>query len=263
MDLYEKVREASKEKKISINQMEKDLGFSRSYISKFRTIAPSIENLQKIADYLGISIDYLLGRDNVKTNVSNQILVEFYSLFKEFPEVSINVLSKLCKSERIDKDYTEKYVATNSNVSLEDYLNFENEQINIGFNKVLRILQFLEFEIPFIVGYVTGFVVSRQPANADLNKILDKLYITGKLKELLIKAQQMNTDELDKLIVDEGLNNFSEKDEVLLGKLEKAAKPVFGSFIKSELNAAHADGSPSDEEIKNAEDIMDNDENWD
>lgn len=61
MDLYEKIKLLAKTENVSINQMEKDLGFARSYISKFRTVTPSVENLQKIANYLKVSVDYLLG----------------------------------------------------------------------------------------------------------------------------------------------------------------------------------------------------------
>lgn len=38
MGLYENVKSAAKEKGYSINRLEKELGFSRSYILKFKTI---------------------------------------------------------------------------------------------------------------------------------------------------------------------------------------------------------------------------------
>ena len=60
MGLYENVREAAKEKGYSINRLEKELGLARSYISKFKNITPSADKLQKIADVLGVSVDYLL-----------------------------------------------------------------------------------------------------------------------------------------------------------------------------------------------------------
>ena len=66
MGLYENVREAAKEKGYSINRLEKELGFARSYISKFKNITPSADKLQKIADVLGVSVDYLLTGEEKK-----------------------------------------------------------------------------------------------------------------------------------------------------------------------------------------------------
>ena len=59
MGLYENVREAAKKKGYSINRLEKELGFARSYIGKFKTITPSIDKIQKIADFLDVTTDYL------------------------------------------------------------------------------------------------------------------------------------------------------------------------------------------------------------
>ena len=65
MGLYENVKEAAKKKGYSINRLEKELGFARSYISKFKTITPSADKIQRIADYLGVSTEYLLnGKEN-------------------------------------------------------------------------------------------------------------------------------------------------------------------------------------------------------
>ena len=60
MGLYENVRAAAKAKGYSINRLEKELGFARSYVSKFKTITPSADKIQKIADFLDVSSEYLL-----------------------------------------------------------------------------------------------------------------------------------------------------------------------------------------------------------
>lgn len=59
MGLYENVKEAAKNKGYSINKLEQELGFARSYIGKFKTITPSVDKIQKIADFLGVSVEYL------------------------------------------------------------------------------------------------------------------------------------------------------------------------------------------------------------
>lgn len=60
MGLYENVKNAANAKGYSINRLEKELGFARSYIGKFKTITPSVDKIQKIADFLGVSTDYLM-----------------------------------------------------------------------------------------------------------------------------------------------------------------------------------------------------------
>lgn len=73
MDLYKNIKEAAKLKGYSINRLEKELNFSRSYISKFKTITPSAEKIQKIADFLNVSVDYLMtGTDTAETQRPSQ-----------------------------------------------------------------------------------------------------------------------------------------------------------------------------------------------
>ena len=60
MGLYENVKEAAKAKWYSINRLEKELGFARSYISKFKNITPSADKIQKIADFLDVTSEFLL-----------------------------------------------------------------------------------------------------------------------------------------------------------------------------------------------------------
>ena len=62
MGLFEKISEACKRKGITVNALEKELGFARSSINKMKKSSPSGEKLAQIADYLGVSVDYLLER---------------------------------------------------------------------------------------------------------------------------------------------------------------------------------------------------------
>lgn len=59
MGLYEQIRNIAKEKGYSINRLEQELGFARSSINKFNKNKPSVDKLQQIADFLGVSLDYL------------------------------------------------------------------------------------------------------------------------------------------------------------------------------------------------------------
>ncbi len=50
MGLYENVKEAAKNKGYSINKLEQELGFARSYIGKFKTITPSVDAQEMFED---------------------------------------------------------------------------------------------------------------------------------------------------------------------------------------------------------------------
>lgn len=63
MGLYEQIKEVAKIKGYSINKLEKELGFARSSISKFNKNVPSMEKVQKIADFLNVSITDITGEE--------------------------------------------------------------------------------------------------------------------------------------------------------------------------------------------------------
>lgn len=46
--------------KISINRLEKECGLTRGSMSKWDDHAPSAEKVKKVADYFGVSVEYLL-----------------------------------------------------------------------------------------------------------------------------------------------------------------------------------------------------------
>lgn len=60
MTVYERIEKLRKQHKISQGNLEKELGFSNGSISKWRQSTPTFERLQKLADYFGVSVDYLM-----------------------------------------------------------------------------------------------------------------------------------------------------------------------------------------------------------
>lgn len=59
--IKENVKRLAKERKIPIAKMERDLGFSKKYISKLDQYNPSIDKVIAMAEYLGVSIDTVVG----------------------------------------------------------------------------------------------------------------------------------------------------------------------------------------------------------
>ena len=69
--LAERIKLTAKDRKVSVAQLLKDCCLNKDLISttQSRGYFPRIEALAKIADYLDVSVDYLLGRtDNPEIN---------------------------------------------------------------------------------------------------------------------------------------------------------------------------------------------------
>ena len=63
--VYDRIKELCREKGISVGKLEKDLEFSNGCISKWNESEPGIWKVQKVADYLGVPIESLLGEREV------------------------------------------------------------------------------------------------------------------------------------------------------------------------------------------------------
>lgn len=73
MSIYQRIKDLANEKNISIRELEKQLGFSNGAVNKWEIKAPS-DKLEAVADYFGVTVDYLLGKTNFKYTVEG----EFY-----------------------------------------------------------------------------------------------------------------------------------------------------------------------------------------
>lgn len=62
MNTYEIIKDLSRQKKISIRQLEMKFGYSNGYLAKWKNNTPNADELVRLADYFEVSVDYLLGR---------------------------------------------------------------------------------------------------------------------------------------------------------------------------------------------------------
>ena len=77
-EMYEIIDALLAERNISGAQMSADLGMSRSFMTelrKGRAKGIKLETAQKIADYFGVSVDYLLGR-NTQSQIGRAVQQE-------------------------------------------------------------------------------------------------------------------------------------------------------------------------------------------
>lgn len=65
-DLVVRIRQLCKENGISMRRLERDNEFGNGLVSKWSHSSPSVSYLQKVANYFGVSINYLLGEKEVE-----------------------------------------------------------------------------------------------------------------------------------------------------------------------------------------------------
>lgn len=64
MNLLDRVKELASVKSVSLAELERKLDFGNGSMRKWSTSTPSIDKIEKVADYFCVSTDYLLGRTN-------------------------------------------------------------------------------------------------------------------------------------------------------------------------------------------------------
>ncbi len=72
MNSVERVKSICKNRKIPISKLEKDLGFSNGYIGQLRKGVFPDDRLGRIADYLGVTVDYLMNGEETDNKVLNE-----------------------------------------------------------------------------------------------------------------------------------------------------------------------------------------------
>lgn len=64
MSIVERIKFLCKLRKISVAELERTLRMSNSTIRKWDINKPSVDKIEKVADYFNVSVDYLLGRSD-------------------------------------------------------------------------------------------------------------------------------------------------------------------------------------------------------
>lgn len=100
MNAVERVKTICKERKIPISKLESDCGFANGYISQLRKGVFPDDRILKIAEYLNVSVNYLM------TGNSGEFTVEMAEIDLELSQMKERIklyslkLSKLSKSDQ-------------------------------------------------------------------------------------------------------------------------------------------------------------------
>ena len=63
MTLFERIKSLASQRDKSMKEVALELGFSENLFYRWKTTEPKARDLQKVADYFDVSVDYLLGRE--------------------------------------------------------------------------------------------------------------------------------------------------------------------------------------------------------
>lgn len=128
MTLKEKIKKLANDKGLSLPSLESELGFGNGTILKWDKSTPNADKLAKAADYFHVSVDYLLGReedlsvltekdekDIAKTmnKIKKQLISEQGLMFDGEildEETAQLLLEELERQERIVKAINKKYI---------------------------------------------------------------------------------------------------------------------------------------------------------
>ncbi|MBL1223709.1 helix-turn-helix domain-containing protein [Enterococcus sp. BWR-S5] len=88
MTLFERVSELAKKQHIGLKELAGEIGLSESAIYHWRTSSPKAETLQKVAEYFGVTTDYLLGREVEKEEKVSELSDDTLIMTLDGKEVS-------------------------------------------------------------------------------------------------------------------------------------------------------------------------------
>ena len=108
--MVERISALIKQNGLSLNAVEKQLGFGNGAIKRFDTNSPSIDKISSLAVFLNTSIDYLVfgeEKDSPTNNLSeNEIeLLEVFNKFNDREQIKlIGKLEELFRQKEIKED---------------------------------------------------------------------------------------------------------------------------------------------------------------
>ena len=101
MSLVKKIHELCKINGIKISNLQKELGFGNASIYKWDTNSPSIDKLIKVADYFGVSLDYLLDRQTAPVSPES---IELAEEIKKLPPDKRKIIDTVIEVSRAESE---------------------------------------------------------------------------------------------------------------------------------------------------------------
>lgn len=102
-EIADKIKKAAKDNGIAVKQMLIDTGLGANTLQHMKTSVPKVDTLAKIADYLGVSVDYLLGRE-IKNAPDDEVRGDIIERIRSLSEADAEKLRILVETVFPDPD---------------------------------------------------------------------------------------------------------------------------------------------------------------
>ncbi|CAM4359758.1 hypothetical protein BAMA_16250 [Bacillus manliponensis] len=94
MGITERIKTLCQNRGISVSRLEEELEFGQNTIYQWKKRTPSVERVQKVADYFDVSIDFLLGRTEQEyTNTITNIEEDTKDIGKRMEEIRNDLMN--------------------------------------------------------------------------------------------------------------------------------------------------------------------------
>lgn len=91
MGIVDRIRALCEEKGITINKLEKEADIGRGNVARWDKHRPNIDKVQRVADYFGVSADYILTGNENKPTIEGELT--------ELQREAFNILMSMTKEE--------------------------------------------------------------------------------------------------------------------------------------------------------------------
>ena len=96
MSIKERVKDLCKEKGISLNKLEQEIGVASGYLSKLDN--PGIKTVKLIADYFNVSVDYLMTGEEKEVPTFSTDHIELISAYDKLSSADKLAIMQIIKS---------------------------------------------------------------------------------------------------------------------------------------------------------------------
>ncbi|MGM0216351.1 helix-turn-helix domain-containing protein [Enterococcus sp. AZ109] len=88
MTVFERIQELARKRDNSLQDVATRLNFSKNLFYRWKTTEPKAKDLEKVADYFNVSVDYLLGREDKAPITDNQSIARQIMLRSDTGDLS-------------------------------------------------------------------------------------------------------------------------------------------------------------------------------
>ncbi len=120
MSMVDRICELSQKNGLSISALERTLGLGNGIIGKWRKQSPSCDKLKLVADYLNVSIDFLISGKQHNSEILNEIEEQHIKKYrildehgKEIVDAVLDIEVKRCEATQSRPSFTFRRLSEN------------------------------------------------------------------------------------------------------------------------------------------------------